>query len=84
VITINNGGDFELFQSAHVCLAYVYLSEKNFNCALSTAKDTLNIPNLSDEYKFDTLMYMVEAYCHLGKCKEVLLKFNSLKIFTFI
>lgn len=71
VITINNGGDSELFQSSHVCLTYCYLASKNFNCAVNTAKETLNIPNLSDEYKFDSIMYMVEAFCHLGKCKEV-------------
>lgn len=71
MITINNGSDSELFQSAYVCLTYSYLANKNFNCAVNTAKETLNIPNLNDEYRFDAIMYMVEAYCHLGKCKEV-------------
>ena len=71
IININNGVDCELFQSSHVCLTYAYLTSKNFNCAVNTAKDALNITNLNDEYKFDCLMYMIEAYCHLGKCKEV-------------
>lgn len=71
VITLNNGADFEMFQSAYVCLIYAYLSNKNYNLAVNAAKEALTCPTLNDEYKFDIMMYMIEAYCHLGKCKEV-------------
>eukprot|EP01016_Furgasonia_blochmanni_P039651 TRINITY_DN4958_c0_g1_i4.p1 TRINITY_DN4958_c0_g1~~TRINITY_DN4958_c0_g1_i4.p1 ORF type:complete len:796 (-),score=217.56 TRINITY_DN4958_c0_g1_i4:174-2561(-) len=60
----------DLQQSTLTHLAYAHLCRGELNNTLSTAKEALNLLYISEENKFNCLMYMCEAYCIQGKVQE--------------
>jgi len=70
----------EILQSVHVHLAYTSLCLGEINSAINYARDAISLPNQSEENKYLCLMYLVEAYCHLGNAKEALHKINQMNI----